>query len=111
MAVRASVLIFFAFSFTSTPALGNNGSDSTIQGIITPIVPTWIEVPSLANLTPSTTPSNPNEIVPEDFPKPNSAPKPSPTQSIPDESVPEGLVESTPKGPVPEYLPPKSARH
>ena len=111
IAVRVSVLSFFALSFSSIPVLGANGSDSFIQGIISPLVPSWIEIPALANLTPSTTPSDPNEIVPEDFPKPNRAPKPSPTQSIPDESVPEGVVESTTKASVPEYLPPKSARH
>ena len=87
IAVRVSVLSFFALSFSSIPVLGANGSDSFIQGIISPLVPSWIEIPALANLTPS------------------------PTQSIPDESVPEGVVESTTKASVPEYLPPKSARH
>ena len=102
IAVRASVLSFVALSF-STPVFGaSNGSDSFVQGIISPVTPTWIEIPVLATVTPAL----PSPTPPTPTPTPPSPTPPSPPSS----SEPQNEV-SPPKIQEADYLPAKSARH
>ena len=107
IAVRASVLSFVALSF-STPVFGaSNGSDSFVQGIISPITPTWIEIPILATVTPalpSPTPPSPGEPQEKQVRVP-PAPLTPPSSSEPQNEV------SPPKIQEADYLPAKSARH
>ncbi len=102
IAVRASVLSIVALSF-STPVFGaTNGSDSFVQGIISPVTPTWIEIPVLATVTPAL----PSPTPPTPTPTPPSPTPPSPPSS----SEPQNEV-SPPKIQEADYLPAKSARH
>ena len=66
MAMRASMLSFFALSFFSTPLLGANGSDNTIQGIITPIVPIVVPPSTPAPPAPQVVQAAPVALVPEE---------------------------------------------
>ena len=69
MAARSSMLSFIALSFVSTTLLGANGSDNVIQGIITPIVPNWVETPALvtpAAPAPQVVQAAPVALVPEE---------------------------------------------
>ncbi len=112
IAVRASVLSIVALSF-STPVFGaSNGSDSFVQGIISPVTPTWIEIPVLATVTPalplptppSPTPPSPGEPQ-EKLVRVPPAPLTPPSSSEPQNEV------SPPKIQEADYLPAKSARH
>ena len=114
IAVRASVLSIAALSF-STPVFGastSNGSDGFVQGIISPITPTWIEIPVLATVTPalpSPTPPSPTPPSPgepqEKLVRVPPAPLTQPSSSEPQNEV------SPPKIQEADYLPAKSARH
>ncbi len=114
IAVRASVLSFVALSF-STPVFGaSNGSDSFVQGIISPITPTWIEIPILATVTPTptpptATPSSPTPPSPGE-PQEKQVRVPPAPLTPPSSSEPQNEV-SPPKIQEADYLPAKSARH
>lgn len=122
IAVRASLLGIAALSF-STPLFGANGSDNVVQSIVTPVIPTWIEVPVLVSTA----------LVPAPPPTPTPAPAPTPAPSTPLKPGDTGYVKpkdvviaqpaaapapppavappAAPAAPETEYLPPKSARN
>ena len=113
IAVRASILSFAALSF-STPLFGQNNSDSAVQSIVSPVIPSWIDVPVLVSTAfvpapvaaPATPPAplKPGEPVYIEKPKDVAVAQPAAAPAPPPVAAP-------PAAPETEYLPPKSARN
>jgi len=114
LAVRASILSFFALSF-STPLFGANGSDSAVQSIVSPVIPSWIEIPVLVTTAFVAAPAAPTVPSAPAAPTTPAAPAAPPTPLRPGDpgyiDNHKDLVVAPPTAPEAEYLPPKSARN
>ena len=122
LAVRASILSFLALSF-STPLFGagTNGSDSAVQSIVSPVIPSWIEIPVLVTTAFVAAPAAPTVPAAPAAPTVPAAPKAPTAPAAPPTPLKPGdpgyieshkdLVVAPPTAPEAEYLPPKSARN
>ncbi len=116
LAVRASILSFFALSF-STPLFGalTNGSDSAVQSIVSPVIPSWIEIPVLVTTAFVAAPAAPTVPSAPVAPTVPAAPTAPPIPLKPGDpgyiDSHKDVVVAPPTAPDAEYLPPKSARN